>query len=44
MLAGCAFTGRHVYAVSSDGYLAVVDFKEGKVLEKTYLNDQAKPG
>ena len=44
VLAGCAFTGRWVYAVSSDGYLAVIDFKDGKVLEKTYLNDQAKPG
>ena len=44
VLAGCAFTGRRVYAVSSDGYLAVIDVKEGKVVEKTYLNDQAKPG
>ncbi len=44
VLAGCAFTGRWVYAVSSDGYLAVIDFKDGKVLEKTYHNDQAKPG
>jgi outer membrane protein assembly factor BamB len=44
VLAGCAFAGRRVYAVSSDGYLAVIDFKDGKVLEKTYLNDQAKPG
>ena len=44
VLGGCAFTGRCVYAVSSDGYLAVIDCKEGKVLEKTYLNDQAKPG
>jgi len=44
VLAGCAFTGRRVYAVSSDGYLAVIDFKAGKVLEKAYLNDQAKPG
>ncbi len=44
VLAGCAFTGRFVYAVSSDGYLAVIDFKEGKVVEKVYLNDQAKPG
>ena len=43
-LAGCAFTGRRVYAVSSDGYLAVIDFKTGKIVEKTYLNDQAKPG
>ena len=44
VLAGCAFTGRRVYAVSSDGYLAVVDSQEGKVLETTYLNDRAKPG
>ena len=44
VLGGCAFTGRCVYAVSSDGYLVMIDFKEGKILEKTYLNDQAKPG
>ena len=44
VLAGCAFTGRRVYAVSNDGYLAVLDPKDGKVLEKTSLNDQAKPG
>ncbi len=44
VLAGCAFTGRRVYAVSSDGYLAAIDCKAGKVLEKVYLNDQAKPG
>jgi outer membrane protein assembly factor BamB len=44
VLAGCAFTGRRVYAVSSDGYLAVLDAKDGKVLEKMYLNDQGKPG
>ncbi len=44
VLAGCAFTGQRIYAVSSDGYLAVLDPKDGKVLEKTYLNDQAKPG
>jgi len=44
VLAGCAFTGRRVYAVSNDGYLAVLDAKDGRVLEKTYLNDQAKPG
>lgn len=43
-LAGCAFTDRQVYAVSSDGYLAVLNPQDGKVLEKTYLNDQAKPG
>jgi outer membrane protein assembly factor BamB len=44
VLAGCAFTGKRVYAVSSDGYLAVLDPKNGRVLEKTYLNDPSKPG
>jgi len=44
VLAGCAFTGKQIYAVSSDGYLAVLDPHNGKVLSKTYLNDQAKPG
>jgi outer membrane protein assembly factor BamB len=33
-----------VYAVSSDGYLAILDSQDGHVLEKTSLNDQAKPG
>jgi outer membrane protein assembly factor BamB len=44
VLGGCAFTGHRVYAVSNDGYLAVLDPKDGQVLEKTYLNDQARPG
>lgn len=44
VLAGCAFTGKSVYAVSGDGYLAVIDAENGQILEKTYLNDQAKPG
>ncbi len=44
VLAGCAFTGQRIYAVSSDGYLAVLDPADGKVVEKLYLNSQAKPG
>jgi len=44
VLAGCAFTGTHVYAVSSDGYLAVLDAQDGQLLEKVFLNDQARPG
>ena len=44
VLAGCAFPGKLVYAVSNDGYLAILDPKDGKILEKTYLNDQAKAG
>jgi outer membrane protein assembly factor BamB len=44
VLAGCAYTGCRLYALSSDGYLAVLDPKDGRVLEKSYLNDPAKPG
>ena len=44
VLAGCAFTGERIYAVSCDGYLAVLSPQDGKVLSKTYLNDQAEPG
>jgi outer membrane protein assembly factor BamB len=44
VLAGCACTGQRIYAVSSDGYLAVLAPQDGKVLGKTYLNDHAKPG
>jgi len=45
VLAGCAFTGTRVVAVSSDGYMAVIDPKEGrKIGENLYLNAQAKAG
>jgi outer membrane protein assembly factor BamB len=44
VVAGCALTGRYVYAVSSDGYLGVLGLKDGRVLEKVYLNDRGKPG
>jgi outer membrane protein assembly factor BamB len=44
ILAGAAFTGTHVYAVSQDGYLAVLDAADGKLLEKHYLNAKGKPG
>ncbi len=44
VLGGCMYAGARVYAVSSDGYLAVLDSKDGRVLEKACLNDQAKPG
>ena len=44
VMAGPAFTGSHVYAVSSNGYLAVIDGKNGKVLESVYINDPGKPG
>ena len=44
VMAGPSFTGSHVYAVSSDGYLAVIDASDGKVLETVYINDPGKPG
>jgi outer membrane protein assembly factor BamB len=44
ILAGCAFTGERVYAVSSDGNLAVLNPQDGKLLSKTYLNAPSKPG
>lgn len=44
IVAGCAFTGQRIYVVSSDGYLAVLDPEGGEVLERVYLNDQARPG
>ena len=43
-LAGPAFTGTHVYAVSQDGCLAVLAATDGKVLEKHDLNARGKPG
>ncbi len=42
-LAGPALAGNYVYAVSKDGFLAVLDLKDGTVIEKHQLNDQSKP-
>jgi outer membrane protein assembly factor BamB len=44
ILGGCAFAGSRIYAVSSDGFLAVLDSGKGAVSQKISLNDQAKPG
>jgi len=44
VLAGVAFTGTLVYAVSNDGYLVVLDATNGKALERIYLNAKGKPG
>lgn len=44
VLAGAAFTGKFVYAVSQDGYLVVLDAADGRFLEKHYLNATGKPG
>ncbi len=44
VLAGPAFTGDLVYAVTNDGYLVVLDARDGKQVEKVYLNAKGKPG
>ena len=49
VLASPVLAGHVVYAVSRDGYLAVIDARPGlgegkRVIEKHYLNDQADPG
>ncbi len=45
ILAGVSFAGKNIYAVSSDGYLAILDASTGKILEpKTPLNDPKDPG
>ena len=42
VLAGTACTPAHVYLVTHDGYLVVLNAKTGKVLESVYVN--AEPG
>jgi len=44
VLAGPALTKTRVYAVSRDGYLAVLDAAEGRVIEKHFIDDRANPG
>jgi outer membrane protein assembly factor BamB len=43
-LSGPAFTGTHVYATTSDGYLIVLDAATGKILERVYINHEGSPG
>jgi outer membrane protein assembly factor BamB len=44
VLAAPAYTGTHVYAVSQDGYLAVLEGGDGSILEKHYINSKTNPG
>jgi outer membrane protein assembly factor BamB len=44
VVAGCAFTGTKVYAVSNDGFLAVLAGADGRLLQKVFLNGQGKAG
>ena len=44
ILAAPALAGQMVYAVSRDGYLAVIDAQSGRAIEKHFLDDRANPG
>ncbi len=44
VLSGAVCLNGNVYAVSSDGFLKVLDLKTGHLLEKHALNDEANPG
>jgi outer membrane protein assembly factor BamB len=44
VLAGAALAGDYIYAVSNDGYLAVLQAADGKVITKVYLNDEQRAG
>jgi outer membrane protein assembly factor BamB len=44
VLAGVAFTDRLIYAVSQDGYLAIIDPKTGLISERIYLNSKRRAG
>ena len=44
VLAGPALAGSTVYAVSRDGYLALIDAADGRAIEKHYLDDRSNPG
>jgi outer membrane protein assembly factor BamB len=44
VLAGPAFTGRCVYAVTQDGQLVVLDAADGRPLERHALNATSRPG
>jgi outer membrane protein assembly factor BamB len=44
ILAGVTRYGDFLYAVTSDGLLAVLDAKSGQLIEKHALNDEANPG
>lgn len=44
VLAGPVVTETLVYAVSNDGYLAIFDARDGKMLERSYINAQGRPG
>ena len=44
LLAGPAVTPTRVYALSTNGFLAVLDAADGRVLESHYLNSPDRPG
>lgn len=43
VLAGAAIAAGKVFVVSNDGFLAVLDARDGRLIEKHFLNDEAGP-
>ncbi len=44
LLAAPAVAGPLIYAVSKDGYLALIRARDGTVVEKHYINNEGRPG
>lgn len=44
VLAATAVTGREVFAVSQNGYLARFNLDDGKTIERIYINAEDRPG
>lgn len=44
VLAGTALSGHSLYAVSSDGFLVLLDTSTGELIEKHAVNDETEPG
>ncbi|NBB84190.1 MAG: PQQ-binding-like beta-propeller repeat protein [Alphaproteobacteria bacterium] len=44
VLAGVAYTGEYVYAVTNDGHMAVLDAEDGSRIGEAYLNRPDRPG
>lgn len=42
VLAGAAFGGERIFVVSNDGFLAVLNANDGRLIEKHFLNDETE--
>lgn len=44
VLAATSVVDGKVYAVSNDGYMAVLSLEDGSILERIYINEKTRPG